>query len=145
MKMNRPHMQIKKNKERATRKEMLAAEWLKSQGYVVLEHNGSYHSYDFIVEKDGQKLLIEHKSCLEKIYSAQKNYPNNVRFGRFKIILENHNEMPIKAKELDAKPFYLFQLVYTNSSVYCMKSWEEIDKVLKRTSRYYFIPLKVMQ
>ena len=140
--LNRKHLSIRRNKQRGGHREKKALKWLKSRGFAVLETKSSYHSFDFFVENGGHKLLIEHKSCLDRIYSGNRKIPMRVVNGRFKIIVENHEEMPRLAEEFLAEAKYLFQVVDANGeSRFFFKNWEDIDNIMGRNSRFYFLSI----
>lgn len=143
--LKRKLFSIRANKKRGHKREKKALEWLKSQGFIVLEYKNSYHCWDFICEKDDIKYIIEHKSCMEKVSDGFTNQRHWVVHGRFKINVENHLGLLKEAEKNYALPYYLFQVVDEKArSKFAMMNWHTIDEMVKKTSANYFLNMRIL-
>lgn len=113
---------------------------------------GENHEKD-CVDFQTKKCLYEVKSC--KLFNKCKNNNDKrpyakkkhkriktAQLGRFFIIINNHKKLKKQAAKEKKIAKYIFVIIIGKQKVWRIKSWKEVNKLIKTKKEYCYIILK---
>lgn len=114
--------------------------------------HGRPHQLD-CVDFQTNKTLFEVKSCRLFLFCSNGNNKRpyvskshkrikTTQMGRFFVKLENHQKLKARAEEEKKTPKYIFVITIGKQKVWRMKSWEQIDEMMRKRSTHTAIRVK---
>jgi hypothetical protein len=113
---------------------------------------GKPHSFD-CVDFQTTKSLYEVKSCRlflkctngndkRKFITHKHKKIKTTQMGRFYVKLDNHIKLKARAEEEHKIPRYIFVVTIGKQKVWRMKSWEQVDSMMRKRSRITPVRIK---